>query len=204
LKKHIGKNFSLNNTGKRKKNDFYETPYSMTKQFLLLNLFDRRKTIVEPAAGNGAISGELYPYGFGNVVSYDLYKDEIDFLTDKEKYPQMITNPPYSLAKEFILHAKEIITEKFALLLPLSYLHGKERYDVIWTDKVFPLSEIYVFTRYPLLGEPLRDDGKYETGMQVYAWYVWDKKCSHPPIIKWIDNDEYVLRGQKKHPSRHT
>ena len=30
-----GKNFSCNNTeGKRKKSDFYETPYSITRQFL--------------------------------------------------------------------------------------------------------------------------------------------------------------------------
>ena len=30
----VGKNFSCNNLGQRKASDFYETPYSLTRQFL--------------------------------------------------------------------------------------------------------------------------------------------------------------------------
>jgi hypothetical protein len=81
------------------------------------------------------------------------------------------------------------------MLLPLSYLHGKRRYDNIWNDIKFRLSNVVVFTRYPLIGEPLREDGKYHTGMQVYAWYLWSKYSeSYRPVINWIDNDKYVLR----------
>lgn len=180
-----GKNFSANNVGgKRKKSDFYETPYSITKQ--LLEREELIGSILEPACGGGAILN-LLPK---NAVGYDKEKD---FLTETEKYDTIITNPPFSIAYAFIQKAKEISNKKIIMLLPLSYLHGKKRHDDIWMDKNFPLKCIYVFTRYPMLGEKLRVDGKYKTGMMVYAWYVWEIGWEREPVIKWIDNNEFVL-----------
>ena len=41
MPKKKGKNFSTNNaTGKRKKSDFYETPYTLTRKFLDVEDFD--------------------------------------------------------------------------------------------------------------------------------------------------------------------
>ena len=69
-----GKNFSTNNaSGKRRKSDLYETPYSMTKQFLD-NWYHggRHDTILEPACGNGAIVRVLREYGYMQIIDYDL------------------------------------------------------------------------------------------------------------------------------------
>ncbi len=182
----MGKNFSANNVGgKRKKSDFYETPYSITQQLLLEETLTG--TILEPACGNGAILNLLPSHAVG-------YDKEVDFLTETKKYNTIITNPPFSIAYQFIQKAKEIATDKIIMLLPLSYLHGKKRYDGIWTNKTFPLKVVYVFTRYPMLGEELREDGKYNTGMMVYAWYVWEKSYNGNPIIKWIDNNNNVIK----------
>ena len=183
----MNKNFSCNNQGKRKDSDFYETPYSITKHLLKNETFDG--SILEPAVGNGAISRFIT-----NCISYD---KEFNFFNEVNNYDNIITNPPFSLAYEFILHAKKIANKKIVMLLPLSYLHGKKRFDNIYNDKIFPLSKIYVFTRYPLLGEKLREDGKYNTGMMVYAWYVWDKEYKGEPIIKWIDNHNDILKKIK-------
>ena len=182
-----GKNFSANNTGKRKKSDFYETPYSLTRLLLVVEKLDG--AILEPAIGGGAIGKVLNEYGY----SYMGYDVENDFLKQTQKYDTIITNPPFSISRQFILKAKENSRNKIVFLLPLSYLHGKKRYDEIWTDKQFPLARIYVFTRYPLLGEPLRQDGKHNTGMMVYAWFVWEKHYGDEPIIKWLDNNEFIL-----------
>lgn len=193
----IGKNFSANNaTGKRKKSDFYETPYSMTRQLLELELFNYGKCVLEPACGNGAIVKVLQKYWWNNdnIIANDIDINGVDFLTYENKVPYLITNPPFSLAFEFIQRAKEIVTDKFCLLLPLSYLHGKKRYDYIWNDTVFPLKKVYIFTRYPLLGEALRDDGKYNTGMMVYAWYVWSRYYESQAYLDWIDNSDYILK----------
>ena len=188
-----GKNFSCNNAdGKRKKSDFYETPYSITLQFLEREGKEKLiGTILEPSCGNGAIVKVLKEMNL-NVVGKDLSAGQ-DFLQEFEKYDAIITNPPFSIAFEFIQKCKKL-TNYFALLLPLSYLHGKKRFDDIYSDSIFPLSRVYVFTRCPMLGEKLREDGKYNTGMMVYAWFVWDKKTiEKKPVIEWIDNNQFVL-----------
>lgn len=190
-----GKCFSGVNRGQRKKSDFYQTPYSMTEQ--LLDREDFKGKLLEPSCGDGAIVSILEKHGF-EVDSFDI-KNGLDFLNYKGKVNSVITNPPFSLAKEFILKAKEVATDKIALLLPLSYLHGKERHDLIYSDRVFPLARVYVFTRYPMLSdERLREDGKYKTGMMVYAWFVWDRNHISSPNIEWIDNQSYIISSRDK------
>ena len=192
MPKKKGKNFSANNaTGKRKKSDFYETPYTLTRKFLDVEYFNKNSTVCEPACGGGAISKVLNEYWEDDKIT--AYDKETNFLWDFDEYNYIITNPPFSLAFEFIQKAKQLAKSKFALLLPLSYLHGKKRYDEIYSDRSYGLEKVYVFTRYPMLGEALREDGKYNTGMMVYAWYVWINGYSGLPTIDWLDNNEDVL-----------
>lgn len=190
MNKQKGKNFSANNvSGKRKKSDFYETPYSITRHLLNVEDFDYNLTICEPACGDGAIV-KVLKEKTNNVIAYDIEKN---FLSETKQYDYIITNPPFSIAYEFIVKAKQVAKKKFAFLLPLSYLHGKKRYDDIYSDKDYPLKKVYVFTRYPMLGEKLREDGKYNTGMMVYAWFIFDKEYKGPSMLNWIDNNSDVL-----------
>ena len=192
MPKKKGKNFSANNaTGKRKKSDFYETPYTLTRKFLDVEYFNKNSTVCEPACGGGAITKVLNEYWEDDKVT--AYDQETNFLWDYNEYNYIITNPPFSLAFEFIQKAKQLAKSKFALLLPLSYLHGKKRFDEIYSDREYGLEKVYVFTRYPMLGETLREDGKYNTGMMVYAWYVWTNGYSGLPTVDWLDNNEDVL-----------
>lgn len=185
-----GKNFSGNSNKERPKSDFYQTPYSLTR--LLLQKEPLSGTIFEPANGKGAIEKVLVEEGYGVFTSdlpYDFLKHSVD-----SQFDTIITNPPYSLAFEFIQHAKKVAKEKIIMLLPLSYLHGKKRYDNIYQDREFPLARVYVFTRYPLLESTVREDGKHKTGMMVYAWFVWRKGYDREPVIRWLDNNPFVLR----------
>jgi len=192
MPKKKGKNFSANNaTGKRKKSDFYETPYTLTRKFLDVEYFNKNSTVCEPACGGGAITKVLNEYWEDDKVT--AYDQETNFLWDYNEYNYIITNPPFSLAFEFIQKAKQLAKSKFALLLPLSYLHGKKRFDEIYSDREYGLEKVYVFTRYPMLGETLREDGKYNTGMMVYAWYVWTNGYRGLPTVDWLDNNEDVL-----------
>jgi hypothetical protein len=184
-----GKNFSCNNIGQRKKSDFYETPSCLTIE--LLKLIKLKESILEPACGNKAIVKILLK-SYENVDFYDIKYGQ-DFLLETNKYKTIITNPPYSLAFQFIQKAKQLCND-FYFLLPLSYLHGKQRLDYIYKDKDFPLNCIYVFDRYPMLGEPLRKDNKIKTGMMVYAWYHFSKKPEYKePLIRFIDIQKYIL-----------
>lgn len=187
-----GKCFSGVNRGQRKKSDFYQTPYSIIEQLLEFESFEN--SILEPCCGNGSIVKILNKYYNPEHVNFFDISSGTDFLKfDKRLYHNIITNPPFSLSFEFIQKAKEIYTEKIAMLLPLSYLHGQKRYN----NKIFSeLKCIYVFTRYPLLTSEIRQDGKYETGMIVYAWYIWQKNFEGKPVINWIDNNKYVIGRQ--------
>jgi len=192
----MGKNFSKGNSNKRKESDFYATPKSLTREFLKATDMEWRKdcSIIDPCAGSNAIVDVLKEYGFMCVQSHDINTDGVDFLSDNTKVDFIITNPPYSLANEFILHAKQVVRHKFAMLLPITYLQGSYRYNHIWLDKQFPLEAIYVFNRFPMLCDTVREDGKFSTGMSCYAFYVWNKNHEGKPEINWIDVDKYVLK----------
>jgi hypothetical protein len=120
--------------------------------------------------------------------------DFLAFKPDRE-FAYVITNPPFSIAFQFVKKAMQIASSKIAFLLPLDYLHGLERFEEhIFTNKEFPLARIWTFVRRPMLGDILRGDGKYRTGMQTYAWFIWDKSHKGQPQIGWIDNREFVLK----------
>ena len=189
-----GKNYSCNNkVEKRSKNDFYQTPYSITRHLLDNETFNYNLNILEPCCGNNAIVNILKEKWNDNLITY--YDIEKDFLTETDKYSYIIINPPYRLAFDFILKCKEVCNKKFAMLLPLNYLHGKKRYDNIYCDINYPLKKVYIFTRYPLLtSDDVREDGYYNTGMMVYAWYIFEKDYIGKTEIDWIDNNNDVLK----------
>ena len=100
-------------TRSRAENDFYATPFDATRAILDQEHFNG--SILEPAAGEGHISKIVRDYYPDNkIVSTDLVQREdrfgcnivggVDFLTTlyPEKFNNVITNPPFSLAKEFV------------------------------------------------------------------------------------------------------
>lgn len=189
----MGKNFSGNTNKLRSKADFYQTPYALTRRLLEVEKFEGR--ILEPSCGAGAITAILKEAGYKDITAYDLMLDGKDFLAETRKFDAIITNPPFSLAKEFILKACEV-APRFAFLLPLSYLQGQARYNEIWSAREI-LEKIYIFTRYPLLSAEIRPDGKYETAMMAYAWYIFDTGHKGTATIHWLDSSEDVVRKGK-------
>ena len=178
----------------RNEGDLYETPYSMTDQLLKTEFFNEHSLILEPACGKGSIVAVLKD-NFFTFYAYDIYdygqSVRRNFLFEKHKYDIIITNPPYSLADEFVIKAKEVCRHKFAFLLRTNYLSGQTRYR----KNVYKyLETVYIFTRMSDLRAPIREDGKYPTAGIVYAWFIWSIGFIGKPQIKWIDNSKYVLR----------
>jgi hypothetical protein len=178
----------------RRENDFYPTPPSMVKQLIQIEEFEGN--ILEPCAGDGSIGRQLKKK-YSDVFMYDINpkcKDVLprDFLAYQGSliYNNIITNFPYKGHIEFIKKGLSIINKKMACLFPIAYLHGLERFNEIYSELL--LKTIYVFVRRPALDQPLDKNGKYLTGMQTYAWYVFDKDFFGFPELKWIDNNNYV------------
>ena len=130
----------------RQTEDYYATPDIATELLCELETFS--KDILEPACGQGAISKVLKKHGY-NVKSMDLIdrgygEGGVDFLQyDEVVDKDIITNPPYSLAAEFVEHAMDIVTDghKVAFFLKLTFLEGEKRRALF---KKYPPKKIYV------------------------------------------------------------
>ncbi len=164
--------------------DFFPTPAWATKALVDHEPFEGR--IWECACGNGAMSEVLAEAGY-DVLSTDLYdrgygEGDIDFLSNKRKVENVVTNPPYNAAEGFLHNALECASSKVALLLRLAFLEGKNRQNSIFIPK--PPTRVWVFseriTFYP--AGAIRKG----SGTTAYAWFVWDKVGSGETELKWL------------------
>lgn len=189
----------MNNSRERNPGDLYQTPFSITRHLVnSIEMPDKKEIILDPACGHGAILKVLKEEGFKKLHGTDLNHGEpgVDFLRFTGSAPHIITNPPYSLTNDFIEKSYQVAERTFHFFLPLDYLHGLERYR---RDLFRGLYSIGVLIRKPMLKAELRDDGKYSTGMQSYAWYSFSaKKKIKKPFIFWIDNSMDVVGSGKK------
>lgn len=174
------------NGGKREKDDFYPTPPHAT-----IALLEREKfngNVWEPACGDGAISKILEEKGF-EVYSSDKFDrgygvGGIDFLTidSHSRFDNVITNPPYKLAQEFVEKALEVADKKVAMLLKLNFLESARRYEMF---RKTPLKTVYVFSKRLNFYEGKLGDDK-RSGVLAFAWYVWEHGYEGKPMIDWI------------------
>jgi len=182
-----------NHTDKeREQNDFYATdPIAIDK---LLTVEQPNKEIWECACGQGHLSERLKEHGFW-VFSTDIIdrgygeNRNFDFLSEKtEACGDILTNPPYKYAKEFVLKALQSIKpgNKVYMFLKLTFLEGKSRFKELFSK--YPPKNIYVFSERVMCAkngnfQQMKDGG----GSAVaYAWYVWEKGFEGKTQIQWI------------------
>lgn len=170
-------------------NDYYATEPKAVE--LLLEQEKFGETIWEPACGEGHISKILEKHGH-YVVSTDLIdrgygKCGVNFLeegSDRKLKCDIITNPPYKYAKEFVEHALDLIEPgcKVAMFLKLTFLEGKARKELFERS---PPTTVYVSSSRLRCGK----NGEFlpESSSVAYAWFVWEKGYPGPAIIKWIN-----------------
>ena len=168
----------------REENDFYPTPPSTTFALMEREQFDG--IVWECASGDGAMSKVIEEYN--ECVSSDIRTDNkiygekgVDFLYTQKSVDNIITNPPYKYAKEFVEHALFCADKKVAMLLKLVFLEGVNRYELF---KKTPLKKVYVFCRRQKI---TKGGIKMENGSMIaYAWFVWDKSHDGETTLSWI------------------
>lgn len=184
-------------TEEREENDFYATPPCATKALLKyckennINIFGR--TILEPACGKGHIADVLLEEGL-DIIAFDIIdrgykhqKDKIDFFVyDDDVNYNIITNPPYKFAKEFIEHSLDIVKPDsyVCMLLKITFLEGKGRYDMFKNN---PPYKVLIFSNRVNCSKQgdFEKDSEYG-GAVGYAWYIWKKGYKGKPEIDWI------------------
>lgn len=181
---------SNHSLGERQKHDYYATEPKAVK--LLLEVEKFHHIIWECACGEGHIAKILEEYGHEVIATDLIYRgygdtEPMDFLQESFEYFEgdIITNPPYSKAKEFVQKALDSVKpgRKVAMFLKLQFLEGKARKEFFIEN---PPKKIYVSSsrlRTAMNGE----FEKYPSSAVAYAWYVWEKGFKGSPIISWIN-----------------
>lgn len=172
----------------RQQEDYYATDPKAVE--MLLELENFQHSILEPACGEGHISKVLTEHGH-KVVSSDLVNrgfgiGNIDFLNCllEEWIGDIITNPPYSLAKEFVEKSMEVISDgsKVAMFLKLQFLEGQARKELF---KKYPPRTVYVSSARLKCLKNGEDDGS--SSAVAYCWFIWVKGFKGKTTIEWFN-----------------
>lgn len=153
--------------------DLYTTPHWATAALLKREKF--KGLLCDAGCGKGDISKVLISHGYKSE-GVDLYDwgwgtPNINFLDHETKYPNVISNPPFTLLSEFINHALSLAESKVAIFARINALETKGRFESIYKDN--PPTKIYLFVNRVKCLKGGHDDG---SGSAVlYCWMIWDK-----------------------------
>lgn len=175
----------------RQEDDYYATPPRAIDDLLSKITLD--KNIWEPACGGGALSDKLIELGY-NVIATDI-KDRdankfdgiVDFLKDDHGQVDcdIVTNPPYKLATEFVTKALDTVTvgNKVCYFLKIQFLEGARRYEELYKHN--ELKHVFVYSKRISTAKNGEFE-KYKTTAMCHAWFVWEKGYKGKPTIDWI------------------
>lgn len=139
-------------------NDFYPTP-TWCYENLPID-WSHFKTAHEAGAGDGRIVHFLKNKGI--KTTYSEIEEGKDFFEWDGEVDLIFTNPPFSLAQEFIEHAI-MSAPTVIMLLRINFLGSQKRHD-FWQQ--FPPDGLYILSKRPSF------TGK-GTDSTEYAWFVW-------------------------------
>jgi len=179
MKKKKGTNYGLSSQGathnpnyKREKNDYYATdPLGMVK---LLQVEPFYYKVLEGSCGEGHLSEVLKKGGY-EVTSSDLinrgYGKVKDFFKYKKWDGDIITNPPFIKAQEFIEHSMKITPKdaKIAMLLKTQYGSAIKRDSLFLNYPLYKKIEFGFRVGCAKSGDFKKNKG----GLLNYAWYIW-------------------------------
>jgi len=172
--------------------DFYPTPPNATRSLIQREKFNGN--IWECACGKGDISKVLTDAGYSvkstDINDYGFGEPGINFLNTEglfadsfEMQDNIITNPPFNLALEFVIQSKQYARFKIAMFLKTAFLEGAKRYDM-FQDPNFPLKTVYQFSKRVNFG--IHAGTHKNGGMIPFAWFVWERGYKGKPTIEWI------------------
>lgn len=157
--------------------DFYETPPWAVRAVCPYLPVHAGTRILDPGCGSGAILRELGAVYQENEIlglekdharyaacaeSTELPVEEGDFLTYEGRHDLVVSNPPYSIALEFVQKALTV-APVVAMLLRLPWLASMSRAEWHRENPAF----VAVLPRRP----SFTSDGK--TDATEYAWFIW-------------------------------
>lgn len=168
----------------RDANDWYVEP-----AWCVQALKDRVRftgNIHDPCCGSGTIpkfmngtGSDLIDRGFGYPTQ--------NFLLSTDTYDNIVMNPPYKLAQEFIEEALDRVRFKVAALVQTKFLSSQRRFRLFVRPETM---RIIMFSRRPSMppgnmlmehGERIRGGGSID-----YCWVIWGRGNKSPCTVEWM------------------
>lgn len=178
----------------RQKHDYYATDPKVIEDIFRKESF--KDDVWECACGEGHLSKKMKEHG-KNVYSTDLidrgYGDDFfDFLEDNphnKTEKDIITNPPYKLAKEFVEKSLDLQIKgcKTAMFLKIQFLESLSRIELF---KKHPPKKIYVYSKRQKCVINGNENISGNSAM-CYAWFIWEKGYSGDTNLSWIFPKKY-------------
>lgn len=172
----------------REENDYYATEPKAGELLLTLEPFSRN--ILEPSCGEGHLS-KVFIFAGHEVESSDLIDRGFgyisDFLLRKEKFDgDIITNPPYKFAVEFIKKSLELVSEggKVTMFLKVTFMEGQKRKPLFVNS---PPKSIYISSSRIKCVKNGDFANNKDSSAVAYAWYVWHKGFTGATEVKWFN-----------------
>ena len=188
---------ATNRGAERREHDFYSTPEWCTKALFQHVDELRTRPVLDPCAGDGAILNVARAYRLEThgielrdvpkpigVQAWSPSCDALELarnLSGVGRSPyrdcNLVTNPPYSLAQDFI-DAWRDKARLSAWLLRLNFLGSQKR--AAWL-RACPPSRVLILPRRPSFTGGATDSCEY-------AWMIWDSQDPAPKAqIEWLE-----------------
>jgi hypothetical protein len=178
----------------RAESDFYIEPRWIVESLLAAETFTG--IVHDPCCGGGNIVGACLQHGIAATGSdlYDRgYGERRDAFSITEPFDNLISNPPFKLIEQVVRYFLPLVRHKLVLLARLNILEGQER-RVLFDES--PPARVWVSSRRVSippgdLAHPRDQFGATDPlpasgGSTAFAWVVWDKNCTGPPVLGWL------------------
>lgn len=172
----------------REKHDFYATHPDALRLLLKHESFSN---VWEPACGQGHLSEVLKQHNCharsSDLIDRNYGTPDTDFLAIDNTHwnGDIITNPPFRYAQQFVTKALQITTpgNKIAMFLKIQFLEGKERKHLFLNH---PPHTIYVSSSR-IQCAPNGQFNDKQSSAVCYAWFIWINQYKGQTVIKWFN-----------------
>lgn len=175
--------------------EHYVEPEWVSERLFAMEVFSGK--IWDPACGFGRIVVSALGAGYeaygSDLVDRGWDSTTQDFFWYDYSHDNIVTNPPFNVAREFAGHALKRARLKVAMIFPTARLNAAR-----WLEQT-PLRRIWLLTPRPSMppGSHILSGGKVGGGKSDYCWLVWRQGYEGAPEVRWLRRDKEINRDRQ-------
>ena len=179
--------------------DWYVEPHECSRAFFQHEPISG--TVWDPACGFGRIVGQASSLNLASVGTdvvrrselcsqvFDFFSPEAMSFSNEHEDINIVTNPPFGRAEDFVRRALEIVKPgyKVAAVLPIVWLAGFSTKRA-WLPRS-PLLRVFPISPRPSMppGRAILEGQRPGNGTKDYCWLVWEVGYTGNPEVRFLN-----------------